>query len=360
MFRSHSLKISGLVFAVALLMACSLTNVSPTPISTLAFSTITPQALTDAQSPAATPTLPATNTPLPPTALPATSTTVPSPIPTTRPPNPTLLFDSAANAYRIEFGAGGTWAQFSGNLDDSNQTVRYVLSAMKGQEMGLSIIESWPFFMDVTYAGDVIGNAEQEHPFWRGTLPATGDYIITVKTQMPGDFTLRVTINPPNQTHQYFNENHQQPPFKLRYSDEFSPTTYIPVGEFKGAPGLILNFINSDFYGPHTNLVRANFLVNTVNNLASCTQVNNPGETLLGEKTFNGYTFTESQFTGVGAGNIYEQLFYRTLLDNTCYEIVFFMHSGNIGNYPSGTVVEFNRAALLQKFEEVLATFTIN
>ena len=360
MFRSRSLKICGLVFVVVLLMACSLTNnIAPTPVPILDFLTITSLPPTDTQFPAATPTLPATSTPLPTGTLPPTSTTVPSPIPTARPSYPTLTFDSALNAYRIEFGAGGTWVQFHGNLGGSDQTLRYVLSAMKGQEMGISLVESWPFYVNVSNSGNVVGNEKIERPFWRGTLPATGDYIITVKTQMEGDFTLRVSINPPGNAHQYFDVNHQNPPFQLRYSDEFSPTTYIPGGDFKGSPVQTLNFINSDFYGPITNLSEAYFLVNTVDDLPTCTQVNSP-ETLLGEKTFNGNTFTQSQFTGVAAGNIYEQLFFRALINNTCYEIVFFMHSGNIGNYTPGTVVEFDRAALVQKFEEILATFTVH
>ena len=34
-------------------------------------------------------------------------------------------------------------------------------------------------------------------------------------------------------------------------------------------------------------------------------------------------------------------------------------HSGNIGNYTPGTVIEFDRNELVQKFEGILATFTV-
>ena len=82
-------------------------------------------------------------------------------------------------------------------------------------------------------------------------------------------------------------------------------------------------------------------------------------ESVTGQKTINGYTFTQSQAVGVAAGNIYDQVIYRTVYDNLCYEMVLYMHSGNIGNYTPGTVVEFDRVTLLQKFEEVLSMFTV-
>ena len=224
--------------------------------------------------------------------------------------------------------------------------------------MGISIVEGVPFSVDVSRGGNPISAENFEQSFWRGELPATGDYIITVRTQVPGNYSLRITINPPGDANQFLDYQHSL--FTLRYSDEFSPTSYTPIGEFKATPSLVLNFINSDFYRPTTNLSEAYFMVNTLNDLATCTDLANPGETLIGQKTFNGNTFTESRFVGAGAGNIYDQVFYRAVLNNTCFEIAFFMHSGNIGNYTPGTVVEFDRAALLQKFESVLATFDVN
>ena len=80
-------------------------------------------------------------------------------------------------------------------------------------------------------------------------------------------------------------------------------------------------------------------------------------ENLLGQKTFKDVPFTQSEAVGVGAGNIYDQVIYRTVMDGVCYEFVAYMHSGNIGNYVPGTVVEFDREALLAKFEAILASF---
>jgi len=92
--------------------------------------------------------------------------------------------------------------------------------------------------------------------------------------------------------------------------------------------------------------------------VSSCTQPAVPsGETITGQETINGYVFTRSVFSGAAAGNRYDQVIYRTVWHDTCFEVIYLIHSGNIGNYPPGTVVEFDREGLLAKFNAVLATF---
>ncbi|MFZ5922674.1 MAG: hypothetical protein ACOYY3_16645 [Chloroflexota bacterium] len=350
MFTPRSTKIGGLLLLVALMTACSLfapgSNAAPTPD----FSTPLPQF--------------PTSTPVPPTAA-ATFTPLPLPAKTATPTNPSwpdlVAYDSDAGAYRLSFQPGWTWMQITDNTTTGHTTAdggkRFVLSAMKGQVMSISILQSWPFSLSVSDADGLLNDPQVEHPFWMGTLPVNGDYFITVKSQSGGDFTLRVAINPPGKARQYFDYSNSQ--FSLRYSDEFAPTEYVPVGEYKGTSAFALNFVNSDFYGPATNLSEAYFMVNTVADASTCTQVSAPNETLLGQETFNGYDFTQSQAIGAAAGNLYDQLFYRAVIEGDCYEIAFFMHSGNIGNYTPGSVDEFDRAALVQKFEEVLSTFTV-
>ena len=93
--------------------------------------------------------------------------------------------------------------------------------------------------------------------------------------------------------------------------------------------------------------------------MASCTQPLSPQETLLGQKTFNGIEFTQSEVFGAGAGNIYDLILNRSAVQGVCYEIVFYMHSGNIGNYAPGTVMEFDKTSLVSKFEAVLASFEV-
>jgi len=335
------LKVALFSFTVITTLACGLVLPAPTPEA-------------ETQQPVATMTLPEATQPMP-TATPVLTDT-PTPV-----PPPTNSGVTGADENRIKFSPGGTWVEVGTHLREGDE-IRYVLSAQKGQVMSLSIEQSWPFVVEVTSATGPLIAPGVEHPFWREALPATGDYTIIVKTYGTGDFNLRVAINPPGQAFQYFDYVNPQGLFTLTYSDQFAPTTYIPTGDFKGMPNLVLQFIQPEFYVPTTNLSEAYFMLNTITDpreVANCSEPSSPLETIMGHKTINGYDFTQSEAVGVAAGNIYDQVIYRTSSNSICYEVVFFMHSGNIGNYAPGTVVEFDRAALLQKFEQILSTFNV-
>jgi hypothetical protein len=340
-------KLAILILALSVL-ACNLGAPKQTDPETLPSPTLEPQ--------------PTTETPAP-----VVPSATPSPLPTgtftaTLPPaRLSLESNPVTDENRIQFPTGGTWVEVGTHLEEGD-SIKYVLTAMKGQVMSVSVKQSWPFSVEVADSTALLTEPNHERPFWRGTLPASQDYFITVKTQAAGNFTMRVAINPPGKANQYFDYKNRQETVTLRYSDEFASTTYIPAGEFKGVPTLVLEFIRPDFYSPTTNLGEACFLFSAMENtetVDTCTQPLPQLETVTGRKTFNGYDFTQSEAIGVGAGNIYDQVIYRTVYDSICYEVVFYMHSGNIGNYPPGTVVEFDRAALVQKFEQILSTFTV-
>ena len=96
--------------------------------------------------------------------------------------------------------------------------------------------------------------------------------------------------------------------------------------------------------------------------MANCTQPVSFGgqENVVGDVNINGIHFVRSEGAGVGAGNVYEQIYHRTVNNGYCYEVTFYFHYGNIGNYdPSLGIKEFNRDMLLQKFESILATLII-
>lgn len=318
------------------------------------------------------PPIPTTQSPLGASPTPQLVTAIPSltplpsetPIPTipsqppTQPPAPAVEYDPAVDAYRITFAPNGTWFEVNDHLD-VNQSRRYVIAAMQYQTMSVSIRQYWPFTVRVTDGLNELTLPNYEQPSWRGTLPTTQDYFITVTTQISGDFTMRVAVNPPGNPYQYFVHLDDQNHFEVDYSDEFALIIYQPAGDLTAAPVLVLSFINADYYGPTTNLSEAYFIIDIPPDAATCTQLKSPLEQPVGQRTFNGITFTESNSLGVAAGNLYDLEIFRTLQNGTCYEAIFYMHSGNIGNYPEGTVVEFDRARLVHKFEEVLNTFTI-
>ncbi len=293
-------------------------------------------------------------------------TSIPTPtlIPTQTPeltPTPNVAFDPKANAYRIRFAPYGTWIEINDTVL-ANTPKRYILSAMQGQIMSVSIAQGPPFSVDVTGADKkAVNDSRFPRPFWRGSLPSTQDYIVSVQSQENSPFTLRIAINPPGQATQNFAFDAPQYLVILGYTDEFAPTTVqVPAASTKGAPLVTLAFIDPAFYA-RTNLSEAYLLLTATTDpaiVSTCTQASTQvAETVTGVVNINNFAFTRSEFNGVGAGNRYDQISYRAVVENKCFEVIFLIHSTNIGNYPAGTVVEFDRAALVSKFEAVLATF---
>ncbi len=277
-------------------------------------------------------------------------------------PTPNVAFDPQANAYRIRFAPFGTWVDINATVS-ANTPKRYILSAMQGQVMSVSILQGAPFSVQVAGAdGKDLNDSRYPLPFWRGALPSKQDYFVSIESQASGPFTLRIAINPPGQATQNFASDNPQYLVIIGYTDEFAPTTaQVPAASTKGTPLFTLAFIDSSFYYPRTNLNEAYLLLTASKDpgiVSACTQPSTQvAETVTGQVSINNYTFTRSEFSGAAAGNIYDQVSYRTVVENKCFEVIFLSHSSNIGNYPAGTVVEYDHAALLSKFEAVLDTF---
>lgn len=125
-------------------------------------------------------------------------------------------------------------------------------------------------------------------------------------------------------------------------------------------PLLSVSVPSEEFSG--TNLSEAQFIVGASedeNIMAKCEE-KQAGEEDLGEKIINGRFFRVFQRADSAAGNLYDSMLYRLLDDDVCYEIALLLHSGNIGNYEPGTVLEFDKEEILKKLEEILKTFKIN
>jgi hypothetical protein len=287
---------------------------------------------------------------------------LPSPTPAVEPTiTPDITFDQQANAYRIRFAPNGTWVQFSDTIS-AGTPKRYVLTALKGQIMSVSIVQGPVCTVEVNRKdGKPIGNSPGNFPFWRDTLPASQDYIVTVGSQANTTCTLRIVIAPPGEAMQMFGFSDPRYPVGLSYSDEFAPTdVQIPVNP-KGTPLLTLAFIDPTFYSPRTNLSEAYLLLAASMDpavVATCTQpATDIPETSTGTVKIGDYPFTRSEFSGAAAGNRYDQVAYRTVWEGKCFEMIVLIHSTNIGNYAPGTVVEYDQVALMSKFEAVLNTF---
>ncbi|HUO56481.1 MAG TPA: hypothetical protein VMU27_03550, partial [Candidatus Paceibacterota bacterium] len=100
--------------------------------------------------------------------------------------------------------------------------------------------------------------------------------------------------------------------------------------------------------------------------LATCTSPNSTKETVASSTvSLGGAQFAEFTSTGVAAGNTYDIKAYRSNVSGTCFEITEMLHSGNIANYPKGSVTPYDQAqyfaildAMAQSFSPSAATTT--
>jgi hypothetical protein len=259
----------------------------------------------------------------------------------------------------------------AGNIAEGASQL-YSLNALQGQMMSVSILPGKPelqntFELQITGRDGAIlcPRKEEACPFWRGVLPSTQEYLIKVKAQASGAFDMRVAINPPGTVSQTFNYADSQERFALSYSDNFAPAHYSGGEITKIPPAFSMQSIDTQQFAS-TNLSEVYFLVGVSDNpedVSTCTEPASLGgpETMLGETDVNGVTFTKSEATGVGAGNVYEQVYHRAVHNESCYEVTYFVHYGNIGNYLPGsaTVSEFDRTALYQQLDEILASLIL-
>ncbi len=320
--------------------------------------------------------IPATETELPSVTPPAALTNTPTPNP---PPADIVLptitsipLQEVSGVYPIRFAPNGTYADVVDSLF-VGESKTYSINAMKGQVMSISVRQG--FEGDWTVVPMKIVGADgqtlcppqenRECYFWRGLLPSTQDYLVTLTPYVDiMNFTLRVAVNPPGTTTQEFQYVSADRSAAFSYTDEFAPTRFSGPQLYKVEPDVALELVDSQFY-LNTNLSEAYLLFGSTsesNTVENCTQPVSFGgeEMIVGEVNINGNQFVRSESAGVGAGNIYEQIYHRAVLNGHCYEVVFFFHYTNIGNYsPDSGIKEFDRDALMQKFEDILSTLVI-
>ncbi|MBI3162720.1 MAG: hypothetical protein HYZ23_09430 [Chloroflexi bacterium] len=312
----------------------------------------------------ALPVLPATFTPIP--------TFTETPLPTAG--FPTFVAPTALPGQPnvIQFAAGGTYADVT-DVIPMGASKTYSVNAMKGQVMSVSVLpqipdSGWGYVpMQIKGAdGSVLcpQTLDQECSFWRGVLPGTQEYLVTLTPN--GDvpqFVLRVAVNPPGTDFQYFQYQDPATGFSLAYSDAFVPALPVP-GNYKFPPQLSLRLVDSSVY-ENTNLGEVFLFAGGTAEaqiVAACMESNVSGggsEIVVGNETINGYTFVHSTADGAGAGNLYQQEIYRMANDGVCYEVIYYIHSSNIGNFPPGIVTEFDRNLVVQRLSEVFSTLII-
>lgn len=74
--------------------------------------------------------------------------------------------------------------------------------------------------------------------------------------------------------------------------------------------------------------------------------------------TDNGNEYSFASTVGAAAGNYYEEDVWAISGTNPCIAVRYFIHSGNIGNYPEGTVSGFDRDTLINQFDKIRHSLT--
>lgn len=298
------------------------------------------------------------------------SSATPPPLPTYGPTNtfvPASAMGQSVAVSPLQFGPNGTYVDIIESIKGGAGKT-YSVRAMKGQVMSVSFHQAdasaWTYItMRIIGADDSVLCDTCE--FWRGVLPATQDYFFTVTPSADAlDFVIRVAINPPGAATQSFLYENKYRNASLSYTDVFAPALFPGAIVHRIEPEMALQFIDTQSY-TNTNLIEAYMLFGSSTDpqlVAACTEPVNSGEpeTVTGGVTVNGISFTRSERIGAAAGNVYEQTYYRAVQNGTCFEITYFIHYGNIGNYDPASVTEFERNALLQRFDEVFSTFRLN
>jgi hypothetical protein len=297
------------------------------------------------------------------------NSSTPTLVPSISVTNTALPEGGLGSIFPIHFAPNGTYVDVLDSVKSGVGGGRmYSISAMKGQIMSVSFHQNdeaeWTSITVQIKGADKSVLCAGDCPFWRGVLPATQDYYVIVTSAADAsDFVMRVAINPPDAATQSFLYENKYRNATLSYIDVFAPASLQGAPMYRIPPELTLQYIDTQSYAD-TNLIEAYLLFGSSTDsqvVATCTEpvILDAAETVVGEVTLNGVSFTKTESSGVGAGNVYEQTHYRASRNGTCFEFTYYIHYGNIGNHDPSTVTEFDQEALLQSFDEVLSTFTL-
>ena len=341
----------ALFAALVVLVACNLPTVGkkatparPTigPSWPTAAPLITPTAV---PSPTTPPTSPPTPTP---TALPPTAT---------QPPTPSSIPPTATPAVtRIRFAPGA----ISWTATLPKNAGKYVFYAAAGQSTEILVLkpDGKPAAAALAFWG-ADGTVYQTYnigrPDWRGMLPKTQDYYISIAA--PGGtagLRLVLTIYPPMQQRKRVSNSALG--FVLNYDAAISKAA-LPgyfdneiVGIQLTLPGL--------FKG--TNLQEAYFVISREDITGRDACMNTPpasGEVeVRGSWRVNGIDYTHYYTEEGAAGNIYKAELFRTYVRNTCLTVRLFTHETDIGNYGSGQVKPYDRKRTLGELKRIFFT----
>ena len=72
-----------------------------------------------------------------------------------------------------------------------------------------------------------------------------------------------------------------------------------------------------------------------------------------------GVVYSYASTTGAAAGNFYEEDVYALPQSSPCTAVRYYIHTTDINNYPAGTVQQFDRAKLMDAFDGIRRSLTL-
>jgi len=173
-----------------------------------------------------------------------------------------------------------------------------------------------------------------------------------------GDFIIHINTYLDNGNRIYKNSDYG-------FSFDYPPTGILnDNSEYEyitGRPLARVDLSRNDFID--TNLSEASFMVGASQErsiVEKCKKISDTQQMQTDDKTINNVLFKVFYGNDAAAGNRYDTYGYRTVQDDTCYEIELLIHYGNIDNYETGTVKEFNREKAKSDLMEILDSFEID
>ncbi|MDB5224577.1 MAG: hypothetical protein JWO43_199 [Candidatus Adlerbacteria bacterium] len=153
--------------------------------------------------------------------------------------------------------------------------------------------------------------------------------------------------------------------FSIRYAPNMAVDKeyqYTNLGPSKTISGV--KFTIDPAVATGTNLSSDSYLsVEQISNVTSCTAdlfIDTSNGAKATTVTDGSVSYSVATTTGAGAGNRYEETVFALPGTSPCIAVRYMIHYGVFENYPAGSIKEFDRAALLDQFDQMRRTLTVN
>jgi hypothetical protein len=302
------------LFAASLLIACALdvSESKPQPIRPIMVDeipiTTTKPGITSTAAPSSTPTASATHSPSPQPS--ATSS-----------PAPSATQAQAPETQRITFAPEAVSAHVEGKLDVERT---YLLNARGGQIMTLYLdADALDTDFEVRGADGVLLFKKDSifQPFWRGTLPRSQDYQITLQPVSYGKpFRLSITVNPRGVPTTWTTYELGDLGLWVDVPDDFALQLESSMYSFTWLPELLsLNYVDNQAW-VRTNLREVGLTFGAIPELEACLQPH-PAEIASEELVLDGIRYRVGVIESAGGGerSLFRQ--YRSADLGVCFEL---------------------------------------